>query len=154
MQGVIGTADAAATAERRLRDDEQGLAVFHWLAVFDQNGLDHAGCFGFDLVQQFHCFDDAQRIADIDLLADFDKRFGSGRRRAVESADHRRFDAVAFDCGGSRLNRAFGLALRKRFCRSFNFELQASATEDAIVLWKSDIECQAAVVKRAGMKVE
>ncbi|HKV65350.1 MAG TPA: DEAD/DEAH box helicase, partial [Rhodanobacteraceae bacterium] len=35
---------------------------------------------------------------------------------------------------GSRLNRAWGLALRKRFCRSFNFELQAAATEDAIVL--------------------
>jgi len=35
---------------------------------------------------------------------------------------------------GSRINRAFGLVLRKRFCRAFNFELQAAATEDAIVL--------------------
>jgi len=35
---------------------------------------------------------------------------------------------------GSRVNRAWGLALRKRFCRSFNFELQAAATEDAIVI--------------------
>jgi ATP-dependent Lhr-like helicase len=35
---------------------------------------------------------------------------------------------------GSRINRAWGLALRKRFCRKFNFELQAAATEDAIVL--------------------
>jgi ATP-dependent helicase Lhr and Lhr-like helicase len=35
---------------------------------------------------------------------------------------------------GIRLNRAWGLALRKRFCRSFNFELQAAATDDAIVL--------------------
>jgi ATP-dependent helicase Lhr and Lhr-like helicase len=35
---------------------------------------------------------------------------------------------------GSRLNRAWGLALRKRFCRTFNFELQAAATEDSIVL--------------------
>ncbi|HEX2679131.1 MAG TPA: helicase-related protein, partial [Polyangiales bacterium] len=35
---------------------------------------------------------------------------------------------------GSRHNRGFGLALRKRFCRAFNFELQAAATEDAIVL--------------------
>ena len=39
---------------------------------------------------------------------------------------------------GSRLNRAFGLALRKRFCRKFNFELQAAATEDAIVLSLSE----------------
>ncbi|HEY0878737.1 MAG TPA: DEAD/DEAH box helicase [Zeimonas sp.] len=35
---------------------------------------------------------------------------------------------------GSRINRAWGLALRKRLCRRFNFELQAAATEDAIVL--------------------
>jgi ATP-dependent Lhr-like helicase len=35
---------------------------------------------------------------------------------------------------GSRINKAWGLALRKRFCRSFNFELQAAATDDAIVL--------------------
>lgn len=35
---------------------------------------------------------------------------------------------------GSRVNKAWGLALRKRFCRQFNFELQASALEDSIVL--------------------
>ena len=35
---------------------------------------------------------------------------------------------------GSRVNRAWGLSLRKRFCRTFNFELQAAATEDHIVL--------------------
>ena len=33
---------------------------------------------------------------------------------------------------GGRINKAWGLALRKRFCRSFNFELQAAATEDGI----------------------
>ncbi len=35
---------------------------------------------------------------------------------------------------GSRINRAWGLALRKRFCRKFNFELQAAALEDTVVL--------------------
>ena len=35
---------------------------------------------------------------------------------------------------GNRINRAWGLALRKRFCRNFNFELQAAATEDTIIL--------------------
>ncbi len=35
---------------------------------------------------------------------------------------------------GSRINRGWGLALRKRFCRRFNFELQAAALEDSIVL--------------------
>jgi len=33
---------------------------------------------------------------------------------------------------GGRINRAWGLALRKRFCRAFNFELQASATDDGL----------------------
>ncbi len=35
---------------------------------------------------------------------------------------------------GSRINKAWGLALRKRFCRQFNFELQAAATDDAVLL--------------------
>jgi len=35
---------------------------------------------------------------------------------------------------GARINRAWGLALRKRFCRQFDFELQASADDDGIVL--------------------
>ncbi|HSM17496.1 MAG TPA: hypothetical protein VK845_10950, partial [Gemmatimonadales bacterium] len=35
---------------------------------------------------------------------------------------------------GSRVNRAWGLALRKKFCRSFNFELQAAATEEGVLL--------------------
>jgi ATP-dependent helicase Lhr and Lhr-like helicase len=35
---------------------------------------------------------------------------------------------------GARINKAWGLALRKRFCRSFNFELQAAANDEAIVI--------------------
>ena len=35
---------------------------------------------------------------------------------------------------GTRINRAWGLALRKRFCRSFDFELQASAGDNGVVL--------------------
>jgi ATP-dependent Lhr-like helicase len=35
---------------------------------------------------------------------------------------------------GSRINRAWGLALRKRFCVGFGFELQAAANEEAIIL--------------------
>ncbi|MBI3394475.1 MAG: DEAD/DEAH box helicase [Spirochaetia bacterium] len=34
---------------------------------------------------------------------------------------------------GARINRAWGLALRKRFCRKFNFELQAAASDDAVL---------------------
>jgi len=40
---------------------------------------------------------------------------------------------------GSRINRAWGLALRKRFCRSFNLELQAAATDDGIVVSLTDL---------------
>src|SRR5205085_9683706 len=35
---------------------------------------------------------------------------------------------------GGRINRAWGLALRKSFCRSFVFELQAAASDDGILL--------------------
>lgn len=35
---------------------------------------------------------------------------------------------------GARVNRAWGLALRKKFCRTFNFELQAAATDDGLLL--------------------
>ncbi|HEY0614073.1 MAG TPA: DEAD/DEAH box helicase, partial [Candidatus Elarobacter sp.] len=39
---------------------------------------------------------------------------------------------------GARINRAWGLALRKKFCRTFNFELQAAATDNGINLSLSD----------------
>jgi ATP-dependent helicase Lhr and Lhr-like helicase len=39
---------------------------------------------------------------------------------------------------GSRINKAWGLALRKRFCRTFNFELQAAATDNGIVISLSE----------------
>ena len=35
---------------------------------------------------------------------------------------------------GAHINRAWGLALRKRFCRQFNFELQAAATDDGVLI--------------------
>src|SRR5665213_2397242 len=39
---------------------------------------------------------------------------------------------------GARINKAWGLAHRKRFCRTFNFELQAAATDNGIVISLSD----------------
>ncbi len=41
---------------------------------------------------------------------------------------------VLHTLAGARVNRAWGLALRKRFCRQFNFELQAAATDDGILI--------------------
>jgi ATP-dependent Lhr-like helicase len=40
---------------------------------------------------------------------------------------------------GARINRAWGLALRKKFCRSFNVELQAAATDNGICLSLTDL---------------
>ncbi len=48
-----------------------------------------------------------------------------------ETGDHH---IVIHSPYGSRINRAWGLALRKKFCRKFNFELQAAALEDSIVI--------------------
>ncbi len=41
---------------------------------------------------------------------------------------------VVHSCFGGRVNRALGLAVRKRICRAFDFELQAAANDDALVL--------------------
>lgn len=40
---------------------------------------------------------------------------------------------------GARVNRAWGLALRKRFCRTFNFELQAAATDNGVLISLTDV---------------
>jgi len=39
---------------------------------------------------------------------------------------------------GGRINKAWGMALRKRFCKSFNFELQAAATDDGLNISLAD----------------
>ncbi len=72
--------------------------------------------------------------------------FEAGRRALGTVPTHRRvvlerfFDEsggqqlVLHALFGGRINRAWGLALRKRFCRGFGFELQAAANEESIVL--------------------
>src|SRR4051794_27451384 len=58
--------------------DEQRLAVLHRLAVFHEDRLHHPGRVGFDLVHQLHRLDDADRLAFLDAVADFDERLGIG----------------------------------------------------------------------------
>ncbi|MGH6930173.1 MAG: Lhr family ATP-dependent helicase, partial [Dongiaceae bacterium] len=108
-----------AVAER-LPADPSGAGVARWLA--QENGLDASA---------------AEQLAE--YLAAAHAALGclpTHDRIVLE----RFFDAVGgmqlvvHSPYGSRLNRAWGLALRKRFCRKFNFELQAAATEDNIVL--------------------
>ena len=104
----------------RLPDDPSGASVAHWLE--EERGLEAAA---------------AEQLAEY-LAA------GHAALGCLPTQDRivleRFFDSlggmqlVVHSPYGSRLNRAWGLALRKRFCRKFNFELQAAATEDDIVL--------------------
>ncbi len=54
---------------------------------------------GLDLVHHLHGLDDAQHLADLDLVADLDEGLGAGRGRSVERADHRRGDDVLVGLG-------------------------------------------------------
>jgi ATP-dependent Lhr-like helicase len=66
------------------------------------------------------------------------RRWAGRRRRSASSwsasSTRRRHAAVVHAPFGGRINRAWGLALRKRFCVGFGFELQAAANEEAIIL--------------------
>ena len=115
--GGVGHGQAAARAapacagqrRRASADHEQRLAELDGLAVLDEDRLDRAGGVGLDLVHQLHRLDDAQRVALLDRVADLDERLGAGRRRAIERADHRALDDVAF-----RRRRRGGLRRRDR----------------------------------------
>src|SRR3954464_15930419 len=73
-----------------LLDHEQRLAVLDRLPVLHEDGLDGAGVVGFDLVQQLHRLDDAERLPLGDGLAALRERRGARRGRAIEGAHHRR----------------------------------------------------------------
>jgi len=121
----LAAARAPGTEQAREPEQAQGPAsdsgaAMRWL--IETVGLDEIAAF--QLVQYLG----AGRAA-LTCLPTFDtvvfERFfdeSSGMQLVIHSAF------------GSRVNRAWGLALRKRFCRTFNFELQAAATEDHIVL--------------------
>src|SRR5580658_3159014 len=66
---IFSNMETETCADRALFDDEQRFAVLDGLPVLDQDGFDHPGAVGFDFVHELHCFDDAQRVADCDLLA-------------------------------------------------------------------------------------
>jgi ATP-dependent Lhr-like helicase len=107
-----------------LRNSPQAAAAIHWLE--DECGMDRPGA------EQA-----AQYIVE-----------GRGVLRAVPTQTtivaERFFDEsggmqlVIHAPFGGRINKAWGLALRKRFCRSFNFELQAAATDNGLNISLSD----------------
>jgi ATP-dependent Lhr-like helicase len=121
-----GRSDALSASVARLRSDFERrftlgmMATVRWLV--DELGLSESG---------------ATQLADY-LAA------GLGALGALPTQDTIVFERFFDEAGGmqlvvhtpfgSRVNRAWGLALRKRFCRQFNFELQAAATEDNVIL--------------------
>jgi ATP-dependent Lhr-like helicase len=109
-----------AEAAARLAADPAGGGALRWL--MDEVGIDEAAATQLvDYLAAAHAALGCLPTADTLVLERFFDEAG-GMQLVIHSPR------------GSRLNRAWGLALRKRFCRKFNFELQAAATEDNIVL--------------------
>ena len=109
-----------AELERRLESDQPAEAALSWIET--DLGLDNAA--GQQVVEYLHAAHRALGVLPTRETLVFERFFDeAGGMQLVIHSPY-----------GSRINRAWGLALRKRFCRKFNFELQAAATEDNIVL--------------------
>src|SRR4029078_2634793 len=109
-----------AELERRLESDRPAESALSWIET--DLGLDNAA--GRQIVEYLHAAHRALGVLPTRETLVFERFFDeAGGMQLVIHSPY-----------GSRINRAWGLALRKRFCRKFNFELQAAATEDNIVL--------------------
>src|SRR5947209_19331564 len=75
-----------ASAKGCSADHEHRLAELDRLAVLHENRLDRSRGVGLDLVHELQRFDDAQRIALLDRVADLHKRLGPRRSGAIETA--------------------------------------------------------------------
>ncbi len=129
----------SGSARRRARTDELSFGVSRLRtdisAAFDKGGRDAALAYLVDTLTLSKAA--AEQVVDYLFRA----RAALGALPTHDTLVMERFfdesggtQLIIHTPFGSRINRAWGLALRKRFCRKFNFELQAAATEDAIVL--------------------
>src|SRR5580704_1911264 len=75
-------------------DDQQRLAIFDRLTVFDQNLNHREGARRRDLIHRLHRFDDEQRLAGLHLAADLNKGTRARCRAEIGGADHRRDDGA------------------------------------------------------------
>src|SRR5436305_8377744 len=73
---------------------KQFLSVLDWLPVAGQFFNDFARDVGFDFVEQFHSFDDAQHLPHFDGIPNLDERRGSRRRSFVERPHDRGLDRL------------------------------------------------------------
>ena len=72
------------------------------LPVFNADFPDDAVGIGLHFVEKLHGLDDADDLSLLHRVADLDERFGAGRRRTVERADHRAVERRAGGHGGLR----------------------------------------------------
>ncbi len=120
------------------RSDELSLAVSRLRETIDRL-LDEGPQAALDELEQNQRLDPVAASQLVDYLAASKALFGvvPSQRQVVferffdETGDMHFVVHAPF---GSRINKAWGLALRKRFCRRFNFELQAAANEDNLIL--------------------
>src|SRR5512143_1220102 len=89
-------------------DDEQRLAEFDRAAILDEYADDPACELRLDLVHHLHGFDDAERVAGLHFAADLDEGLRTGRRAAIERADHGGRDLLPARRGRRRWCRALG----------------------------------------------
>src|SRR6266436_4410679 len=132
--GVVRVADAEGQppsmpfwlGEAPARSDEMSLAVSQLRAAVD-----------FELPGP----DEPRKEGELETAIELLRRDYCLSRSAAEHIALERFfdesggmQLVLHAPFGSRINRAWGLALRKKFCQGFNFELQAAATEEGVLL--------------------
>ena len=102
---------------RRLPDPESAVEFLQVEAALDRNGAEQA----------------VQYIADtVAVLGTVPSQGTVVAERFFDEAGG--MQLVLHTPFGGRINRAWGLALRKRFCVTFDFELQAAATDDGLVI--------------------
>jgi ATP-dependent helicase Lhr and Lhr-like helicase len=116
----FGPAPEAREGEGRARDEDGDVAALAWLT--DDVGIAEPAAT--QLVEYLAAGQAALGVLPTREMLVFERFFDAvGGMQLVVHSPY-----------GSHINRAWGLALRKRFCTKFNFELQAAATEDNIIL--------------------
>ncbi len=120
-----GRTEELSTAVSDLRDEvatrlEDPTAAAHWL--IEETGIPQAGAE--QIVEHL-----AEGLALLGAIPTKDTVIAE--RFFDESGGMQLIIHAPF---GARINRAWGLSLRKKFCVQFDFELQAAATDDAILL--------------------
>ncbi|HLF23131.1 MAG TPA: helicase-related protein, partial [Burkholderiales bacterium] len=125
------------------RTDELSAAVSRLRAAVDQHLGTHINAESLNATRSWFASTYHVDITTAEQIVDY-LAAAKGVLHVVPTQQHIVFERFFDETGGmqlvihspygNRINRAWGLALRKRFCRKFNFELQAAATEDSIVL--------------------